>query len=347
MLRIVGRGLNLFRRGASALLLGGARALAAQGPAAAQIDYKGKSIAISIGYGVGGSYYFHAQLFSRHLGRHLPGNPNIIVQSRPGAGGVRMLNEAAVRMTTDGTNLFLPPDTMVVTQLLQPEGLAYDARKFNYIGTVDQQNTFWVLRRSPKASLEGMRADVVFMGSSGKGSTGYMIPALAGPLLGLKIKQVDGYDSSREMILAMERGEIDGTLQAWSVWEQSRPQWFTPDGLATPLIQVGASADPDAPATPLLRDLVTPADRPLASLFDTIGVIGRSLAAPPGTPPAVVELMRESFVAMLKDPEYLAEAKQSKLRILPRTGKQLQDAMQAAFDTSSPEVIQRAKTLMQ
>ena len=236
---------------------------------------------------------------------------------------------------------------MVVTQLLQPEGLAYDARKFNYIGTVDQQNTFWVLRRSPKASLEGMRADVVFMGSSGKGSTGYMIPALAGPLLGLKIKQVDGYDSSREMILAMERGEIDGTLQAWSVWEQSRPQWFTPDGLATPLIQVGASADPDAPATPLLRDLVTPADRPLASLFDTIGVIGRSLAAPPGTPPAVVELMRESFVAMLKDPEYLAEAKQSKLRILPRTGKQLQDAMQAAFDTSSPEVIQRAKTLMQ
>ena len=347
MLRIVGRGLNLFRRGASALLLGGALALAAQGPAAAQIDYKGKSIAISIGYGVGGSYYFHAQLFSRHLGRHLPGNPNIIVQSRPGAGGLRMLNEAAVRMTTDGTNLFLPPDTMVVTQLLQPEGLAYDARKFNYIGTVDQQNTFWVLRRSPKASLEGMRADVVFMGSSGKGSTGYMIPALAGPLLGLKIKQVDGYDSSREMILAMERGEIDGTLQAWSVWEQSRPQWFTPDGLATPLIQVGASADPDAPATPLLRDLVTPADRPLASLFDTIGVIGRSLAAPPGTPPAVVELMRESFVAMLKDPEYLAEAKQSKLRILPRTGKQLQDAMQAAFDTSSPEVIQRAKTLMQ
>ncbi len=347
MLRIVGLGLNLFRRGIVALLLGGALALAAQGPAAAQIDYKGKTIAISIGYGVGGSYYFHAQLFSRHLGRHLPGNPNIIVQSRPGAGGVRMLNEAAVRMTTDGTNLFLPPDTMVVTQLLQPEGLAYDARRFNYIGTVDQQNTFWVLRRSPKASLEGMRANVIFMGSSGKGSTGYMIPALAGPLLGLKIKQVDGYDSSREMILAMERGEIDGTLQAWSVWEQSRPQWFTPDGIATPLIQVGASADPDAPATPLLRDLVAPADRPLASLFDTIGVIGRSLAAPPGTPPAVVELMRKSFVAMLKDPEYLAEAKQSKVRILPRTGKQLQDAMQAAFDTSSPEVIQRAKTLMQ
>ncbi len=115
-----------------------------------------------------------------------------------------MLNEAAVRMTTDGTNLFLPPDTMVVTQLLQPEGLAYDARKFHYVGTVDQQNTFWVLRRGPKATLEGMRANEVFMGSSGKGSTGYMIPALAGPLLGLKIKQVDGYDSSREMILAMD-----------------------------------------------------------------------------------------------------------------------------------------------
>jgi len=346
MLRIVGRGLHLLCLRAAVLVTGGALLFAISSPAAAQIDYKGKTIAISIGYGVGGSYYFHAQLFSRHLSRHLPGNPNIIVQSRPGAGGVRMLNEAAVRMTTDGTNLFLPPDTMVVTQLLQPEGLAYDARKFNYIGTVDQQNTFWVLRRSAKASIEGMRADVVFMGSSGKGSTGYMIPALAGQLLGLKIKQVDGYDSSRESILAMERGEIDGTLQAWSVWEQSRPEWFTPDGFATPIIQVGAIADPDAPATPLLRDLVAPADRPLASLFDTIGVIGRSLAAPPGTSPAVVDLMREAFVAMLKDPEYLAEAKKSKLRILPRTGKQLQDAMQAAFDSSNPDAIQRAKTLM-
>ena len=161
MLWIAGRGLRLFRWRLAALLLGGGFAFVAASPAAAQIDYKGKTIAISIGYGVGGSYYFHAQLFSRHLDRHLPGNPNIIVQSRPGAGGVRMLNEAAVRMTTDGTNLFLPPDTMVVTQLLQPEGLAYDARKFNYIGTVDQQNTFWVLRRSAKASIEGMRADVV------------------------------------------------------------------------------------------------------------------------------------------------------------------------------------------
>lgn len=322
-------------------------ALLSGGGAQAQTDYKGKTIAISIGYGVGGSYYFHAQLFSRHLGRHLTGNPAIIVQSKPGAGGVRMLNEAAMRMTKDGTNLFLPPDTMVVTQLLQPEGLAYDARKFHYIGTVDQQNTFWVMRSGPKASVEGMRADAVFMGSSGKGSTGYMIPALAGPLLGLKIKQVDGYDSSREMILAMDKGEIDGTLQAWSVWEQARPHWFTPEGAAKPVIQVGASADPDAPATPLLRDLVRPPDKPLASLFDTIGVIGRSLAAPPGTPPEVVAQMRQAFAAMLKDPEYVAESKQSKLRILPRTGEQLREAIQSAFDSSSPEVIKRAKALMQ
>lgn len=337
---------NMTRRLVATLITGTALVIGASS-ALAQSSYHGKTISISIGYGVGGSYYFHAQLFSRHLGRHLPGNPNIIVQSKPGAGGVRMLNEAAVRMTTDGTNLFLPPDTMVVTQLLQPEGLAYDARKFHYVGTVDQQNTFWVLRRGPKASLEGMRANEVFMGSSGKGSTGYMIPALAGPLLGLKIKQVDGYDSSREMILAMERGEIDGTLQAWSVWEQSRPQWFKPDGIATPLIQVGASADPDAPATPLLRDLVAPNDRPLASLFDTIGVIGRSLALPPGTSPVVVDELRTAFRAMLNDPEYVEEAKRSKLRVLPRTGQQLQEAIQAAFENNSQDVIKRAKALIQ
>ncbi|MDB5580199.1 MAG: hypothetical protein JWR80_5375, partial [Bradyrhizobium sp.] len=172
-------------------------------PGVAAPDFQGKTITLYIGYGVGGSYYFYAQLFAHNLARHLPGQPNIIVQSQPGAGGVRMLNDAAVRFPGNGTALFMPPDTTVVTQLLLPQGLAYDARKFRYIGTADQQNTFWVMKRGPKSTLEGMRAAETYMSGSGKGSTGYMIPALAGPLLGLKIKPISGYESSREMILAI------------------------------------------------------------------------------------------------------------------------------------------------
>jgi tripartite-type tricarboxylate transporter receptor subunit TctC len=315
--------------------------------ARAEVDFKGRTVTIFIGYGVGGSYHFYAQLFAHHLGKHLPGQPNIIVQSNPGAGGVRLLNEAASKMKADGTSLFLPPDTMVITQLLQPEGLTYDARKFHYIGTADQQNTFWVVRRSPSSSLEGMRTKDVFMGSSGKGSTGYMIPALAGPLLGLKIKHVGGYDSSREMILAIEKGEIDGTLQAWQVWKQSRPTWFEPGGIGVPLIQIGATPDPDAPPTPLLRDLVSPADKPLAGLFDTIGVIGRSLAAPPGTPADVLGVLRAAFRIMMVDPDYVVEAAKTQLRVLPKSGDDLEASISEAFRSSDADVLRRARQLTQ
>src|SRR5215213_9054417 len=166
------------------------------------VDYKGKQVTIVIGYGVGGTYSQYAQLFSHHLGKFLPGNPSVIMQSMPGAGGVRMLNEAAVRMRGDGTTIFVPPDTMVITQLLETSGIFYDARKFHYIGTADQQNNFWVIRRPAGTTIADMKTREVFMGNSGKGSTGYMIPAIAKPLLDLKVKVIGGYEGSRDTILA-------------------------------------------------------------------------------------------------------------------------------------------------
>jgi tripartite-type tricarboxylate transporter receptor subunit TctC len=316
-------------------------------PALAASDFQGKTITIFIGYGTGGSYYFYAQLLAHRFGKHLPGQPNVIVESNLGAGGVRMLNDAAVRMPADGTNLFIPPDTTVVIQLLQPQGLAYDAAKYRYIGTVDQENTFWVLKRSQDASIDGMRAHETFMGSSGKGSTGYMIPALAGPLLDLKIKPVAGYNSSQDMILAMEKGEIDGTLQAWQVWKQSRPDWFRPNGFGVPVLQIGAVADPDAPTTPLLRDIVSADKRPLASLFDTIGIMGRSLAAPPATAAEIVATLRQAFQDTLVDPDFIAEAKQSQLRILPRSGEELQAAIEDALSKVDVDVVKRGRELTQ
>ena len=316
-------------------------------PALAAADFQGKTITIFIGYGTGGSYYFYGQLLAHHFGKHLPGQPNLIVESSLGAGGVKMLNDAAVRMRSDGTNLFIPPDTTVVIQLLQPQGLAYDAAKFRYIGTLDQENTFWVQRRGPDASIEGMRRRDTFMGSSGKGSTGYMIPALAGPLLDLKIKPIAGYTSSQDMILAMEKGEIDGTLQAWQVWKQSRPDWFQPGGLGVPVLQIGAVADPDAPPTPLLRDVVSADKKALASLFDTIGILGRSFAAPPATSADMVALLRKAFEEMLRDPDFLAEAKQSQLRVLPRSGEDLQAAIEEALVKPSADVVKRGRELTQ
>jgi tripartite-type tricarboxylate transporter receptor subunit TctC len=310
------------------------------------VDYKGKQITIVIGYGVGGTYSQYAQLFSHHIGRFLPGAPNVIVQSMPGAGGVRMLNEAAVRMRADGTMIFVPPDTMVTSQLLETSGV-YDARKFHYIGTADQQNTFWAIRRPAGTTIDDMKARDIFMGNSGKGSTGYMIPAIAKPLLGLKVKVIGGYEGSRDTILAMEKGEIDGTVQAWQAWLQARPTWFAgADSYGVPLLQVGVTPDPDAPGVPLLSALVAKEDRAIVGLFDTIGLIGRGLAAPPGTPPEYVAALRKAFDSMLADGEYRAESRKTQLRVLPKGGEELQKAITAAIDNADPTTIERARAFL-
>jgi tripartite-type tricarboxylate transporter receptor subunit TctC len=307
-------------------------------------DYGGRPLTIVIGYGVGGTYSQYAQLFAHHLGHFLPGNPVVVVQSMPGAGGVRMLNEAAVRMRADGTTIFVPPDTMVTTQLLETSGIAYDARKFHYIGTADQQNTFWAIRRPAGTSVADLKAREVFMGHSGKGSTGYMIPAIAKPLLGLKVKVIGGYEGSRDTILAMEKGEIDGTVQAWQAWLQARPAWFSGvNGYGVPLLQVGVTPDPDAPGVPLLSALVAKDDRPIVALFDTIGLLGRGLAAPPGTPADYIDALRKAFDAMMADGDYRAEAQRTQLRVLPKTGAELQKAITTAIDSINPATIERAR----
>src|SRR5262245_41616856 len=289
-------------------------------------------VSISIGFGVGGTYYQYAQLFSRHLGRFLPGEPTIIIQSVPGAGGVRLLNEVANRMPADGSNIFLPPDTMLVSQLLDQSGINFDAGRFAYLGTADQQNTFLATRRSVASTADDLKNRPTFMGSSGSGSTGYLIPAFAGPLLGLKTKAVGGFKGSADIILAMERGEIDGSAQGWQVWTQARADWFKgPDSFAAPIFQTGVTPDPDAPNVPLLSKLVKPEDASLVALLDTMGLIGRSHAMPPNTPPAIVAMFRSAFQRMVVDEAYRNEAKKMNLRSIPRSAEQLEDGVRKAL----------------
>jgi tripartite-type tricarboxylate transporter receptor subunit TctC len=315
--------------------------------AAAQINFKDKRVTIVIGYGVGGTYHQYAQLFSRHLSRFLPDNPAIIVQTMPGAGGLNMLNHAASQMPSDGSTMFVPPDTMVLLQLTGTSGIRFDARKFGYIGTGDQQNNIWVVRHAAAASLDDVRKKEVIMGHSGPGSTGLMIPAIAKELLGLKVKLIGGYQGSRDTIIAIERGEIDGAVFGWETWITAVPQWFERGKeFAVPILQVGLAPDPDVPATvPMLSNLSAKADRPIVDLFGMIGLIGRSLVLPPGVPDAYLHVYRTAFQKMISDSEYVAEAKRTRLRVIPVAGGELADAIHHAINTTDDGVIARARAL--
>jgi tripartite-type tricarboxylate transporter receptor subunit TctC len=326
----------------AATVMGAAAASQAQ----AQVSFKDKRVTIVIGYGVGGTYHQYAQLFSRHLSRFLPDNPTIIVQTMPGAGGLNMLNHAASQMPSDGSTMFVPPDTMVLLQLTATAGIKFDARKFGYIGTGDQQNNIWIVRKAAASSLDDLRKKEVVMGHSGPGSTGFMIPAVARELLGLKVKLVSGYKGSRDTIIAIERGEIDGAVFGWETWITAVPQWFEKGKeFAVPLLQVGLAPDPDVPTLPMLGNLVKKPDRPVVDLFGVIGLTGRSLALPPGVPDAYLQVYRTAFQKMMRDPEYAAEAKRTRLRVIPVSGDELTKAIHGAINTTDAAVIARTRAL--
>jgi tripartite-type tricarboxylate transporter receptor subunit TctC len=315
--------------------------------ARAQVTFKDKRITIVIGYGVGGTYYQYAHLFSRHLSRHLPDKPTMVVQSMPGAGGLKMLNYAATQMPTDGTNVFVPPDTMVLMQLLETTGIGFDARRFGYVGTGDQQNNIWVIRKAAGSSLEDVKIKEVTMGHSGRGSTGLMIPAIAKELLGLKVKLIGGYEGSRDAIYAIERGEIDGAVFGWETWITAVPGWFERGReFAVPILQVGLTPDPDVPTVPMLSSLADQSDRRIADLFGVIGMIGRGLALPPGAPDAYLQALRAAFSKMLDDPEYQAEATRLRLRVLPTHGEELAKAIRDSIDNADAALIDRTRALI-
>lgn len=306
--------------------------------------FKGGQVAIEIAFGAGGTYDQYAQLFARHLGAFLPGHPTVIVESMPGAGGVRMLDEAASRFPRDGSRIFMPPDTTVVSQLLEKDGIRFDARAFIYLGTADQENVFLATRRSRAASLDDLRKHPTYMGSSGAGSTGFLIPSIAGPLLGLKTKPVGGYQGSRDIILGMERSEVDGSAQGWQVWRQARPQWFEgSNSFAVPIFQVGTTPDPSAPKVPLLSSLVAKKDRSMVAVLNSIGVIGRSLAMPSDVPQPVVAEFRAAFSQMVKDSAFKQDAAATHLRSVPRGPEHLKDGIAAAISGADASVIAQAR----
>ena len=244
------------RIGRGVILAAAGLAIAAGG-ASAQM-YDGKTIRIIIPYGPGGTYDKYGQTFSDNLGKHIPGNPTIIVQHMPGAGGSKAMNWFANAAPKDDAHLIVPLDNSVVNQLMRPKKMRYDARNFRWVGSSNQTNMVMVSRTDIGVnSWEDMKKVQMICSTSGKSSTGYIVPKLASSLLGFKIKMVTGYKGSSRSILAVEQGETNCASFNWLAWSSKVPQWFKGDKpFAKAVLQVGIFRDPDLPAdVPMLGDL--------------------------------------------------------------------------------------------
>ncbi len=313
-------------------------------------DYSGRTIKIVIPYGPGGTYDKYGATFADNLGKFISGNPNIILQHMPGAGGAKAMNWAYNAMPKDGFNMIVPLDNSVVNQLMRPEKMRYDSGNFVWVGSSNQTNMVMVVRTDTGVkSWEDMRKIPIIFSTSGKNSTGYIVPKLASELLGLKTKIVTGYKGSSRSIMAVEQGETSAASFNWLAWSSKVPQWFAGDKpFAKAILQVGIFRDPDLPAdVPMLDELVSdPMDKAVVKFIAVAGLLGRGLALPPGVPDSAVETLRAAYDKMNADSGFSAQLQKRRLRLMASSGADIQAVVKQALKEASPEVVARARKLI-
>ncbi len=313
--------------------------------------YRGKTISITVGSDAGSGYDAYARLLGRHIGKHIPGNPNVIVQNQPGAGSVTMANAVSNIGAKDGTAIGAPQSSVAferLLHLLSPGGRTanFDAAKLNWLGTATQ-DTFVVLgwHKSQVKTSEDMLTKEFVIGTSGPNTDGSLIVAVMNKLLGTKIKLITGYNGTSAQLLALERTEIDGAAMAYGTVLTLRPNLHRDKEIPV-LLQVGRQKHADLPNVAFLMDLMkNPEDRAVLSVIFDKYQMGRPYFLPPGVPAERVALLRKAFDAVMKDPALIAEAAQQKLELDPLSGTDVQALIERLYATPEP-LVKQARILL-
>ena len=307
--------------------------------------YHGKTITLLIGVGVGGEYDLQARLVARHIGKHIPGSPNIVAQNMTGAGGIKMANYLYNVAPRDGTYLGMISNNFAAVQRVGGKGVQFDVTKFHWLGTVEPViETMAVWHTTGVKSIDELRRRTTIAGASGRGAMTYFFPAMMNAFLGTKFKIVTGYKGGNGVNLAMQRGEVEARENTWSSWKSTRPLW-----LKEKKIVIVAQAGPRA------RDLKVPSvealaksaqDRQVIELVTSSTKLGRPIATAPGVPADRVAALRAAYRAMAQDPEFRADAAKLKIPLEPIFGEEMQKTVAQIMSTSQA-VADRAKPLME
>jgi tripartite-type tricarboxylate transporter receptor subunit TctC len=295
--------------------------------AQSQSYYEGKTLRILVGLSAGGGFDTYARTIGRHLGRHIPGNPTVIVENMTGAGGIVMMNYLYKAAKPDGLTLGHFNGAVMLGQLLGQKGIEFDANKYVFVGAAVKEDVVCGLTKaSGITSVEKWQAAKapVKLGGVAPGQTPDNSARILKAALGFPVQVVSGYKGTSPMRLAAEQGEIAGGC--WS-WESMRTTWRKrlETGEVVPVIQIVAKPLADIPNVPVAINLAKSEDaRKLIRVgVQSASAYARPFALPPGTPADRVETLRRAFQATLKDPAFLEEAKKAKLAIDPVSGPEL------------------------
>jgi tripartite-type tricarboxylate transporter receptor subunit TctC len=291
--------------------LGAAAALAAT--AASAQSYAGKTLTIVVGYKTGGGYDKVARVLAHHLAKHIPGSPTIVVQNMPGANSMIAANHVYNVAKPDGLTIGTFNRNLPIAQLTHVDGAKFDMRKFAWIGSAASESTILAIRSDLPyktfADLKKIPADKpLVIGATGPGANTYDFPLLIKDLLGINLKIVSGYQSSGEIMLAVERKEADGRAGSYTSLTP-----FIERGLVRPLVRARA-IEAGIEKLPVDEDFAPNARaKAIMALRSAPETVGRPYVMPPKTPAEYLKIMREAFAKTIEDPALKAEAKKAKL----------------------------------
>lgn len=311
--------------------------------------YKGKTIRLIVGLSAGGGYDVYSRAISRHMGKHIPGNPVMVVENMTGAGSVLSANYVYKVAKPDGLTIGHFLGGLILQQLLGKPGIEFDSLKFEYLGVPGQDHFLIVVSKSTGiqdvSQWIASKKEIIFGGVTPGGGTDDL-PKLLKATIGLPIRVVSGYKGTADIRLAFNSGEVSGVSNAW---ESLKVTWSKEyeSGEAVILLQTGLKSHPELTKIPVAIDFVKhDADKKLLQAVIRVhGPSVRPYAVAPGTPKARVEILRKAFADTMKDPEFLADAKKSKLDINPLSGEELQENIRQIFKLE-PELVERLKEIV-
>lgn len=318
---------------------------AAAADAATPADfYKGRTVQLLVGFSPGGGYDLYARVLARHMGRHIPGNPNVVPQNMPGAGSLKAANYLYTVAPKDGTVFGIFDRGLPMERLLgRSQGVSFDATKFSWIGSVtDEPAVCAFSRRSGIRNWQDMRAKPFKVGGAGITADDEIYPTVLGNMFGIPVRVVSGFPGRAETVLSVLRGEIDG-LCGWS-WSSlmSRDKHLLDSGEIVIALQLGVEKTLDLPGVPLLGDLTTDVKQKAALrlIFSRL-TIARPFAGPPGLPPERVKMLRDAFDATMRDPAYLAEMRRLMLEVRPQAGAKVEQVVREVY-AAPADIVKRA-----
>ncbi len=334
----------------AASLLAASSATAQAQDVGAPVAFAGKQIRLYVGFSpTGFGYDTYGRLLARHLGQHLPGRPSVLVLNKPGAGSLNLANYIYNVGQRDGTEIAIVGRGVAADPMLNPNAsnAMFDATRFTWLGSMNNEvSGFYVRQPGPAATLADILAGTnLKVGATGAGGDQQVFAATLNALLGTKLTTIGGYPGTNEILLAVERGELDGIVgYSWGV-ARSGNKDLLESGKLKIVMQLALNKHTQLPNVPLVTDFVTdPGDKKVLEVIFSRQSMGRPLIAPPSLDPRLTQVLRNGIAAAMNDPELLAEAARTGLEINFVSGNEVQALVEGLY-RSPPAVVARAQAI--